>query len=98
MQIMKITYFLSYVSHYHKQPSTWLLVLLSLWLVYFNNKNSERIFIHCAIKNLHKVSLDQNILPLKYVRQHTLYLFALCQMSWIIPICCHMCMEACSIL
>lgn len=76
--------------------------MLFPWLVGFGNEHPKWTFaiyilscLHLSIvQNISKAFLDQTIMPFKYVGQHVPYLLALCQMNCIIPIWCHMCMEA----
>lgn len=78
--------------------------MLSPWLAGFGNEDPKwtfAIYILSSLNlnivlNISKTLLDQNIMLFKYVGQHVPYLLALCQMNCIIPIWCHMCMEACS--
>lgn len=76
--------------------------MLSPWLAGFGNEDPKWTFaiyiLSCLnlsiAHNISKAFLDQTITPLKYVGQHAPYLLAWCQMNCIIPIWCHMCMEA----
>lgn len=76
--------------------------MLSPWLIGFGNEHPKGTFaiytLSCLnlsiVQNISKAFLDQTIMPFKYVGQHVPYLLALCQMNCIIPIWCHMCMEA----